>query len=72
MEDQSDRHGIDLGPQDAPGSLSDLIECYLKDMNGKLNQSKLGCLRVIKDLPFRDTVAGLLEVDPVPLHCHHV
>lgn len=60
MEDQSDRHGIDLGPQDASGTLSDLIECYLKDMNGKLNQSKLGCLRVIKDRPFGDVACTSL------------
>lgn len=52
MEDQSDRHGINLRPQDAPETVADLIESYLKDMNGKLGQSKLGCLRVIKDLPF--------------------
>lgn len=35
MEDRSDRHGINLRPQDAPETVADLIESYLKDMNGK-------------------------------------
>lgn len=60
MEDQSDRHGVDIRRSDAPETMSDLIESYLKDMHGRLNPSKLGCLRVIKDLPFGEVTCTSL------------
>lgn len=60
-EDESERTGVSLKSNDTPTTMGDLLECYLRDMNGKLNQSKLGCLRFIKDLPFGDVECEALS-----------